>query len=49
MKKMIALLFVIILIALISCHTAETKKDAKTDSTIVKVDSCKTPISVIKK
>jgi len=47
MKKLITLLFAIAAIALVSCNSGETKKDAKTDSTTVcadstaKVDTCK--------
>ena len=48
MKKLIALLFAISLIAMVSCNNGEVKKEVNSDSTVVKVDTCKTPIVNVK-
>ena len=49
MKKLIALLFAISLIAMVSCNSVETKVDVKKDSTLVKVDTNKVQVEVVKK
>lgn len=49
MKKLIALLFAISLIAIVSCNSVETKTEVKKDSTVVKVDTSKVQVEVVKK
>ena len=50
MKKIITLLFAILAIMMISCNSAETKKEIKLDSTVVKIDSTqKTKVDSIAK
>ena len=50
MKKIITLMMAILAIALVSCGTAETKKEEiKVDSTAVKIDSTVVKIDTVAK